>query len=92
MSAIDTNYGDVGSVEAMHTLQKGAVATIAHHHRLRRLLTYDAIVDKFGRNSAIGELFDILGKAFVYGVIEAVTLYGSEDCLDILGAWRDTFS
>ena len=91
MTAIYAYNGNIGSIEAMHTLQKCAVATVAHHNGIFGLLTYDTVVDKFRRNRTRGELFDILGKLSIYGVIEAVTLYGSEDCFDILGAWRDTF-
>jgi hypothetical protein len=37
-------------------------------------------------------LSDILGKLTIYGVLEAVTLYSSEDFVDIFAAQSDALS
>ena len=92
VSAIDSDNGNILAIEAVYAFEQGAVATLAHHHCILGLSSDDVVVDVFGRNRTRSELFDIFGELSVYGVIKAVMLYGSEDCVDIPGAKRDAFS
>ena len=92
MSAIDTHHRNIGTTEAMHPFKQCTISAIADHHRVGWLLTNLSVIDKFGRNYTQSVLLDIFGKCLVYGVFEAVTLYGSEDFVNILGAERNAFA